>query len=651
MAFIQGTNDNDLLNGTAENDEIYGLGGDDTLYSGNGDDFLNGGSGNDVLSGAGGNSTLDGGSGNDSLYGYWGNESLIGGIGDDSLFGSYGNDTLKGGAGNDSLYGSYDDDSLRGGAGNDTLIGGMGNDSLFGDSVNDYLYGDTGNDSLYGGSGDDYLFGILQGSLAESGEIDVLNSGAGRDTFAGLYYYDYDSTTAGTSDYALIKDFNCNQDVIQLAGAKTNYYLAPSPTGLPTGTAIFLDKPGNEPDELIAIVEGVSGLNLNNSYFTTTINDIFQGTDGADKFDGGQGDDELIGYAGDDILLGGSGNDALEGFLGNDDLKGGDGNDILAGVSTKYFGSSVGSGVGEIDTLSGGAGEDTFVFGFEYSGFQYDDGDTLTAGTSDYALIDDFDPNQDFIRLLGGTSNYVLAASPEGLPIGTAIFIDKPGSEPDELIAIVEGVSGLDLNGSYFTTTVNDSFAGTDGADRFDGGQGDDALNGYAGDDTLLGGSGNDSLEGLFGNDSLNGGDGDDIFKGTSLTSFLGDPPGIGEIDTLLGGTGNDKFILGQLFNPYREYEVAIAYYDDRNAGTVGTSDYALIVDFNSSEDIIELAGTAADYNLGSSPSGLPAGTAIFYNGNDGNDLIAILQGVSPDSVSLSGSFFNYLIPNTDAFR
>jgi hypothetical protein len=50
---------------------------------------------------------------------------------------------------------------------------------------------------------------------------------------------------------------------------------------------------------------------------------------------------------------------------------------------------------------------------------------------------------------------YSLAASPSGLPSGTGLFIDKPGTEPNELIAILQGVSpdSLSLTASYFTYT------------------------------------------------------------------------------------------------------------------------------------------------------------------------------------------------------
>lgn len=408
MAIIQGTQGNDsFLNGTVEDDKIYGFAGDDSLYGNQGSDKLYGGKDNDTLDGADGNDTLDGAQGNDTLYGY---------------------------VGNDILYG---------GKGNDKLVGWIGNDIL------------------YGGAGNDFLDGAFEGSGFGGGEnqIDTLIGGAGRDTFKISYLDDIAPSTAGTSDYTLIKDFNPHQDFIQLTGAKTNYSLSTAPNGLPKGTAIFFDKPGTEPDELIALIEEDSGLNLNRSYFTSTVNDIFYGTDGANQFDGGTGDDLLIGYGGNDSFTGGNGNDLLVGGTGNDFLYGGNGDDILKGIEDQGSSEAI-RGLGEIDTLAGGRGTDKFILG-EVVGYKYgtniyvyyEDVLTKTAGTTDYALIQDFDSSQDVIQLLGTASEYILSSSSGNLPAGTRIYVDKPNTEPDELIAILQGVSpsSISLSAAYFS--------------------------------------------------------------------------------------------------------------------------------------------------------------------------------------------------------
>lgn len=113
----------------------------------------------------------------------------------------------------------------------------------------------------------------------------------------------------------------------------------------------------------------------------------------------------------------------------------------------------------------------------------------------------------------------------------------------------------------------------------------------------------------------------------------------------MTGGLGADTFVLGG--GIFRSGGVG-PYYGG------GNSDYALITDFNKSEDVLELAGISynpntgiitnnVEYSLGASPSGLPQGTGIFVTNLSAEpSLIAILQGVSPDSLSLSESYFTF---------
>lgn len=190
------------------------------------------------------------------------------------------------------IKGTPSDDSLYGQSGNDSLVGRHGNDSLVGAYGNDDLVGAYGNDNLVGGAGNDYLngAGVIYDSLGPqsfgNGEIDTLTGGTGMDTFqlwggsgrAGInVYYDSDPKTAGLSDYALITDFNPSNDVTQLTSIAgfglpiaVKYSLGASPSGLPKGTGLFIDKPGTEPNELIAILQNVSpdSVSLTASYFS-----------------------------------------------------------------------------------------------------------------------------------------------------------------------------------------------------------------------------------------------------------------------------------------------------------------------------------------------------------------------------------------------
>ncbi len=259
---LRGGAGNDILDGGIGNDELRGGAGNDTLDGGSGDDTLFGNRGNDTLFGNEGNDNLKGGSDIDILNGGSGNDTLNGGSGNDTLQGDDGNDSLKGATGNDDLRGDIGNDELRGGRGNDTLNGGTGNDKVLGGSDVDILNGGSGNDTLNGGSGNDTLIGAdLDSAQIGLGEIDILTGGTGADLFvlgnaSQAFYNDGNDADLGLADYVIINDFRLDQtDVIQLSNQES-YSLGSSPTGLPKGTAIFMDSNGQ--DELIAVVKNVT---------------------------------------------------------------------------------------------------------------------------------------------------------------------------------------------------------------------------------------------------------------------------------------------------------------------------------------------------------------------------------------------------------
>ena len=173
----------------------------------------------------------------------------------------------------------------------------------------------------------------------------------------------------------------------------------------------------------------------------------------------------------------------------------------------------------------------------------------------------------------------------------------------------------------------NDTIYGGQGNDTLQGNLGDDYLYGNLGDDLLYGGKNNDTLKGGQGNDVLFGDFGNDSLIGVDVNSIN---PGANEIDTLTGGNmtpsdrnGVDYFVLGN--NVQNFY----------TAG--GNGDYALITDFDLSQDKIQLKQGIL-YQLEAAPDGLSSGTGIFAQGNEGNESIAILADVTPD-VTIANSF------------
>ena len=117
--------------------------------------------------------------------------------------------------------------------------------------------------------------------------------------------------------------------------------------------------------------------------------------------------------------------DFLTGTAGNDSISGLDGNDFLDG----YGGS-----VGEIDTLTGGAGADTFSI--DMSVFAY-------AGDG-HAIITDFEMGIDSFDLAGFQDSVTLGITNGNTGVDTVIL------ENDDILAVVQGVelSQNDFNNS-----------------------------------------------------------------------------------------------------------------------------------------------------------------------------------------------------------
>ena len=184
-----------------------------------------------------------------------------------------------------------------------------------------------------------------------------------------------------------------------------------------------------------------------------------RGLDGDDTLDGGLGADSLVGGNGDDyyivdnvgdrvtestvdggsaggidtvevrvtghtlangvenlVLFGsiaaGTGNSLdnyLLGNLANNYLNGGagTGNDTLSAAGSNR-------GVGQRDTLTGGAGNDVFILADENGSF-YDDGTSSSTGVADFAYITDFNASQDSLVLSGSAEEYSLVS---GIPAG-----------------------------------------------------------------------------------------------------------------------------------------------------------------------------------------------------------------------------------------
>ncbi|MEM7592587.1 MAG: calcium-binding protein, partial [Cyanobacteria bacterium P01_A01_bin.83] len=569
---------------------------------------------------------------------------LYGSVLDDVISSTDGDDVLDGQAGDDSLSGNDGDDALRGDAGLDTLDGGAGNDSLNGGADDDSLIGGADDDTLNGGAGSDSLEG-----------------GTGNDTA------DYSTSAAAVT--------------IDIS------------TSSSTGVG------GDAEGDTLSGFENITG---------SDFADSLTGSDEDNELDGNLGDDTIVAGLGNDLLIGDSGDDSLVGGLGNDTLIGGGDSDTLIGVDS----TAIAPGQGEIDHLYGQTGSgNVFVLGADGTVY-YDDGNDAANGQEDYALIYGFtDDGENTIRLASGFTYYLAEIADGSFASLTGLYVETNGisgfGETDELIAVVtsdapdlpleilvtgtgdfdymgdssqvalaaeEGVitdpvydnevTGSTANDYLRGTAYNDSISGEEGNDRLlgydgtdflDGGSGNDRLYGHDGEDTLEGGSGNDLLYGgndadlLKGgeaNDTIIGGSGDDTIIGVDENSSTA---GRGEIDFLRGQSGANIFVLGANNQ---------VYYDDGDNTSNGQTDFARIIDFDETEDSIQLA-SGHTYFLATAPSDIGTGAGyagVFLDSNgDGvfdseDELIAVLFGVdAPDVVEeITGLTLGYVFDDED---
>lgn len=560
-------------------DIILGNEGSNSLAGGDGNDQLSGGEGNDNLSGADGDDTLDGGAGNDHLDSGAGNNRLLGGDGDDRLLCGLGSNTLDGGEGHDRLDFDYQApgavtvdlaqgrywadwgqgtlhsvEEVRGTSGADTLIGGAGNTTLVGSGGADRLIGGEGNDQLAA----DFI-GEMGSGKGDDTDSDALTGGGGSDDF-WLW-----SARRSQMSADIITDFTAGdgpgRDRLALPiSVLLNLPVGANPfdtghvrlvqAGTDTRVDIDFDGAGGEqPFQTMAILYQVDKNSLVSSNFfgvnpqggsgpmagATGSADNLHGSHGNDFIDGLEGADILRGWGGDDTLRGGPGNDTIWGAQGKDLLVGGDGDDYLCSDwITGGKEALLGDNLGESDTLSGGAGADTFILWNQAL-------DTITDFTpgsgsdADHLLLGSEVWSSDWpVTGQLAFTNYVAGANPFASghlrlsAVGGDTLVEADWDGPDgsgsfQPAILLKGVDPLKLVANNFNgwsptghglvlagTAGADTLTGSADADQLDGGAGNDRLEGQAASDTLVGGPGDDSLWGGACDDWLIGGPGND---------------------------------------------------------------------------------------------------------------------------------------------
>jgi Ca2+-binding RTX toxin-like protein len=359
---VEGTGWGETVDGTEHADELSGYGGDDIIRGLGGDDKIAGGAGNDRIEGGSGHDTITATSGVDIVSGGSGNDTItVSGVDNGFRF-----DRVDGGADNDTINITSGKVIAAGGTGTDTITSGVAGDLV-----------------LIGGAGSDrFVITSLRWSSSRLSEIIGGDAQVSLNSFFGVE--SVGSVTLGVDNAVDTLDLS--------AVTSTNAFGAR--IDLAAGTLGNLGLEGvvgqNMPAATISGIENVVGTAFRDTIIGNAVNNDLRGGAGNDTINGGRGDDDLHGDAGndtisggddkdfirggdgddtlsggnhDDRLFGGDGIDSLSGGEGNDTLMGGRGADTISGGDgiDRIFGEFLGEGA-SVDTLTGGADADTFVF-------------------------------------------------------------------------------------------------------------------------------------------------------------------------------------------------------------------------------------------------------------------------------------------------
>ncbi|XGA69590.1 hypothetical protein M5524_11035 [Duganella sp. BuS-21] len=419
--------------------------------------------------------------------------------------------------GSDTLVGTDGDDSINGGAGADSMSGGDGDDvyvvDVAGDAVveladqgsdlvqvaytaaGNYTLGDNVENAtvtatvavnLTGNGLDNTLIGNAAGNMLSGGlGDDTLIGGAGNDTMIGgsgddVYVADVATDVVTEAD-------NGGTDLVQTSAAA--YTLGAFVENLSyTGTAAFAGT-GN------ALANAITG------------------GIGKDTLTGGLGNDALTGGGGDDSLLGGEGDDSLSAGTGAADIvDGGAGTDLVTVLGN--FAAYTRTRVSVTDTrlVNAATGESLTIRGVET--VHFNDGDKSLAQVTDNAAGPGADTltgtdGNDLINGLGGIDVMSGGKGDDTYVVDVAgDVVTELADEGTDLVQVAYTAAGsytlgANVENGTVTGTLAISIVGNARDNVLTGNAAANKLTGNAGDDTLISGGGNDTLI---------GGDGDDVY-------------------------------------------------------------------------------------------------------------------------------------------
>ena len=303
------------------------------------------------------------------------------------------------------------------------ILGTNGDDILRGTPNDDFMDGLPGNDRFISSPGNDRINGndgidlILYNNSPVGVDIDLSAGTASGGNAEGDFLENIEQIRGSNFADRLVGDAEFNT---------------------------FFGRNGNDTLEAGIVGGALFGQNNDDLLIGSDIQDTLNGGNGNDTLHGGDDDDLLVGGRDNDLINGDGGNDNINSGSGDDLINGGGGNDNIntsSGLDTIAGTSFLTLGVGEIDTIRGGADADVIRLGTNSAAF-YDDG-LAGNGIADYALIRGHQIGIDTIELYSGET-YFLGTSPIGGINGSGIYIDSDASgtleqSVDEFIALTQG--------------------------------------------------------------------------------------------------------------------------------------------------------------------------------------------------------------------
>ena len=298
--------------------------------------------------------------------------------------------------------------------------------------------------------------------------------------------------------------------------------------------------------------------------------------------------------------------DILADWLNSDPTGQGSENTLILGDLNAYAQEdplTVLADAGFTDLAAAELGDDAYSFVFDGQ-----------IGTLDYALANDALAD----NVVGVAEWHINADEADALDYNldfdrdpTLFDGDSPARNSDhdpvivtfEFDPVYNQVAGTDRRDVLFGTEGRDDIDGMNGNDFIFAGAGDDLVSGGGGRDRIVAGEGDDEIDAGAGSDIVLAGDGDDII-------ISGD----GKRDVSWGGDGADTFV----------FSASLA--ED------GTRDRTYIMDFDVTEDVIDLGGASID-------SVREFGNTVRISLDGGKDQINLLGVSDFDEIVFANEF------------